>query len=57
MISLISSLEIISGALPDPNIFLWITPSVADSASVNLNDVKTLLAKGFSIFFIKDNCT
>ena len=30
------------------------TATVADSAAVNPNDIKTLLANGLSIFFIKD---
>ena len=38
----------------DPNIFLWIAASVADTA-LNLNGIKTLLANGFSTFFIKGN--
>ena len=40
MISLISLFEIISVVTPDPNIFLWVAASVADSAAVNLNGIK-----------------
>ena len=36
--------------MPDPNISLWITPSVADSAAVNPNGIKTLLADDLSTF-------
>ena len=55
MISFISSLEIINVVIPDPNIFLWRTASIADAASVNPNDIKRLLANGLSIFFTKGN--
>ena len=55
MISLISSLEILSVAMPDPNIFLWIAAFVADAAAVYPNGIKTLLANGFSTFPIKEN--
>ena len=40
---------------PDPNTFLWIAVSVADSAAVNPNGIKILLASGLSTFFIKGN--
>ena len=53
--SFISSLKIISVAKPDPNIFLWIAASVADTAAVNPNGIKTLLANGFCICLIKGN--
>ena len=33
--------------------FLWIAASVADCGGVNLDGIKTLLANGFSTFFIK----
>ena len=54
MISLISSLEIINvlreaksgGREPDPNIFLWVAASVADTAAVNPNGIKMLFANG-----------
>ena len=39
----------------DPNIFLWITASVAAAAAVNPNDIKMLFADTFNTFFIKDN--
>ena len=32
----------------DPNIFLWIAASVADTTAFNLNGIKTLLANGLS---------
>ena len=61
----ISSLEIIIVILrkaksegqqrPDVNIFLWIAASVASAAVVNLNGIKTLLAKILSTFPIKGN--
>ena len=55
MISLISSLEIISVVKLDPNIFLWITASVANAAAVNPNGSKTLLANSLSTFPVKGN--
>ena len=55
MISLISSLEIINGVLPDPNIFLRITASVAAATAINPYGIKTLLANGLSTFPINDN--
>ena len=54
MISFISSLEIINVVLPDPNIFLWITASVADAVAVNPYGIKTLFTKALSTFPIKD---
>ena len=39
----------------DPNIFLWITASVADAVTVNSNGVKILLDNALIILFIKDN--
>ena len=41
--------------MPDPNIFLRIAASVADTAAVNFNGIKTLLANGLSAFPIKCN--
>ena len=38
MISFISSFEIINVVVPDPNIFLWKSPSVAGATSVNPNE-------------------
>ena len=55
MISFISSLEIINVVVPDQNIFLRITVSVADTAAVNPNGIKTLLANGLSTVLIKGN--
>ena len=63
MTSFISSFEFINvvdreaksgGHVPDPNVSLWIAASVADATAVNTNDIKTLLANGLSIFYIKD---
>ena len=54
-ISFISSLKIINVVASDPNIFLRIATSVADTAAVNPNGIKTLLGTGLSIFPIKDN--
>ena len=42
-------------SLKDANIFLWIAASVVDTAAVNSNGVKTLLACDLGIFFIKGN--
>ena len=44
IISFISSFEIIIVVIPNPKIFLWIAPSVADATTVNPNGFKTLLA-------------
>ena len=55
MISFISSVKIINVVKPDPNIFLWIGAYVPDAASVNHDDIKTLLANGLSTFPIKGN--
>ena len=52
MISLIYPV-IISVVMSDPNIFFCIAASLADAIIVNLNDIKTLLANGFSTVFIK----
>ena len=54
MILFISSFEIINVAVPDPNIFLGIAASFV-AAAVDPNSTKTLLANGFSTFFIKGN--
>ena len=53
MILFISSFEIITVVVPDPNIFLWIAASVADAAAVNPNCIKTLLVNGLHTFSIK----
>ena len=55
MIPFISLFEIIDVLIPDPNIFLKIGTSVTDAAAVNPTVIKTLLANGFSISFIKGN--
>ena len=49
----IYSFEIVSEFLPDPKTFFRIVASVASAAAVNPNGIKTLLANGFSTFFIK----
>ena len=43
--------------MPDPNIFLWIVPSVDDAAAAAayLNGIKTLLANGLITFPINVN--
>ena len=53
MISPISSFEIINVVIPDSKIFFSIAASVAETAAVNPNDSKTLLANGLSTFFVK----
>ena len=55
MIPFISSLEIINGVKPDPNIFLRLSASVADAAAVNPDGIKTLLANSLSTFPTKGN--
>ena len=53
MISFISSLKFINVDVPNPNIFLWIVASVADTNAVNPNGIKTYLVSGLSVFLIK----
>ena len=53
MISFISTFEIINVGIPDPDIFLWIAASVDDTAVVNPNGFKTLLACSLSTFITK----
>ena len=53
VISLFSSFEIINVVTPDPKIFLDTAASVADTAAVNPNGIKTLLANCLSPFLIK----
>ena len=61
MISFNSSFKIIDVVIrednsewwPDPNIFLWITASIADAAAVKPTGSKTLLANGLSTFALK----
>ena len=55
MISFISLFEIINVVVPNPNIFLWIAALVADTAVVDPNVIKTILAYGLSTFFNKAN--
>ena len=56
IISFISSFEIITEVIHDPNILLWIAASVAAAAAaVNPNGIKTFLANGLSTFPIKGN--
>ena len=52
MISLIYPV-IISVVMSDLNVFFCIAASLADAITVNLNDIKTLLANGLSPVFIK----
>ena len=40
--------------MPDPNIFLCIPASAADTAAVNPKGINTLLANGLVTFSIKD---
>ena len=53
MISFISSF-IISVFIPDQKTSLWIAASVTNAGAFNPNGIKTLLANGLSIIFIKD---
>ena len=53
--SSISSFDTISVVFPDPNIFLCILASTADTAAVNPKGIKTLLANGLITFFINGN--
>ena len=48
-----SSFEIINVVLAYPKFISWIAASVADADAVNPNGIKTFLANGLSIFFIK----
>ena len=54
MIWFIYSIEIFNIVLVVPNIFLWKAASVADTAAVNSNGIKTPLPSGLSIFPNKD---
>ena len=51
IISSIPSFDIISVAVPDYKTFLCYPASAADTAVVNPNGIKTLLANGFITFF------
>ena len=57
MMSSISSFDISSFVLllPEPKIFLCITASAADAATVNPNGIKTLLANCLITSFINGN--
>ena len=55
MISSISSFKIINVATPDSNTFLRIPASAADSAAVNPNGIKRLLANDLSTVVVKGN--
>ena len=55
MISWISSCEIINVIILDPDIYLWIAATVADTAAVNPSSIKMLLTNGLSTFPIIDN--
>ena len=48
MISFISLFEIINVVIPVPKIFFWVAASVADTAAVNPNGIKKLLANVLS---------
>ena len=51
--SVISSLQIVNVVIPILKAFFWIPESVNDTAAVNPNGIKTLLANGLRTFFIK----
>ena len=53
MISSISSFKIINVLIPESKNFIWITLLVADVAAFNPNGIKTFLANGLSISFVK----
>ena len=52
MISSIYLFEVINVAIPESEICLWI-PATAAAAAVNPNSIKTLLAEGISVVFLK----
>ena len=54
IISFISSLKTINVVILDPHIFFWIAASVPYAAPGYSNGIKTLLANGLSMSFIKD---
>ena len=51
--NIINFFEIINVVVPDTKIFFWIAATVAYTAAVNRNVIKTLLANGLSVFFLK----
>ena len=53
MVLFISSFEIINVIIPDPKTFFPIAATVADTAAVNCNGIKTVLVSGLSEFFTK----
>ena len=53
--SVISTLEFLSVALPNRNNLLWRAVPVTDAATANHNGIKTYLANDLSKFLIKDN--
>ena len=55
MVSFLSLLAITNVVVPDPNIFLSIASSLADTAAVKPNAINTCLANGLITFPIKDN--
>ena len=60
--SSVSLFDIISVIVPDPdapnpNIFLWIHASAAETVVVNPNVINTSSANGWSTFFVNDNPT
>ena len=57
MISSIFSFEIINVVMSDPKSLFCINTSVADTAAVNPNGTKTLLANSVSTFFINGQVT
>ena len=55
MISSIFPFQVINAVIPEPRNVLWIPEYTVDTATVNLNGIKTLLPDGLSIFFINGN--
>ena len=53
--SFILSFDIISVAVPETKIFLFIPASVSDAAAVNPNGIKILLVHRLITFFINAN--
>ena len=54
--SFVSSFDIISVVLPDPNIFyVFLHLSAADAAAINPKGIKILLANGLITFFTNGN--
>ena len=55
MASFLSLLVITNVVVPDPNIFLSIASSLADTAAIKSNAINTCLANGLITFPIKGN--